>query len=811
MNYSTFFHFKVKHLATVLCFLFSLGSAYAQVSGTVFRDYNANGTKDTNEPLVTGVTVNAYSSTGVLCGTTLTTAAAAPNYSLTGCGTSAVRIEFVIPLTGNCLKSGMDFSALSGATYGSSVQFVNGNSTNVNFALNNPVDYNIGITNTNVFVPCYVNGDPLPSGSASGAMDWFVGFPYSNTGTTVPTQKLTGEIIGAIWGVAYSKQANKIFTSAFIKRHVGLGTLGSGGIYVLTPTANSFTAATFFDMDNNTFNTAGTPVTRTRAEASAPAYGNTTSYQLNATFDQATFLGSNDPLTGLPSGLGVIGTNVERGLLPDPMQWHYDPAAFDQIGKVGLGGLEISDDGKYLFTMNLYSRKVFRLTLNNAFNPTNVIAIEAYNLPDPNCTNGVFRPFALKYYRGKLLIGGVCSAENGGKNIINGGTDMYAYVYELNNPTGAAVFNPTALISYPLNYRKGPVRDTQSGLSRGDFWLPWSGRAGDAMEGNTRPTPMLTDIEFTDNGDLIMNYTDRSGHQWGDENYKFLGNQPWTTSYMVGGDILIAGQNCSTGTFTLENNGSFTSANGQTYNGGTTNNEGPGGGEFFTGEDYRIHRETSQGSVIVLRGSGEAFITTMDPQTWDSGGLKRLSTTTGTELPSQWSGYELYKKFPFAGKSNGLGEVELSGQESFIEIGNRVWEDIDNDGVQDAGEPPISGIAVTLCASDGTTVLSTAITDTNGNYYFSSATGTSSASAIYGVSLAFNTNYILKFPMTSGNKTLTTKDWGGNDLIDSDAGLDGKIAFAVGTAGQNNHSYDAGYAVVPCSVPDCLGATVKKN
>ena len=184
-------------LLSVLLLLPILASA--QVTGTVFRDFNGNGVKDTNEPLVSDVTVNAYSSAGTLCGTATTAGATAPNYSLTGCGTGSVRVEFIIPSTGICANSGIDFSALGGATYGSSIQFVNGNSTNVNFGLYNANDFNKGAANTMIYVPAYVHGDPIAAGGASGASDWFVGYPYNTTGNqyaTPPSKKLNGYMIG---------------------------------------------------------------------------------------------------------------------------------------------------------------------------------------------------------------------------------------------------------------------------------------------------------------------------------------------------------------------------------------------------------------------------------------------------------------------------------------------------------------------------------------------------------------------------------------------------------------------------------------
>src|SRR6185312_8997492 len=51
-------------------------------------------------------------------------------------------------------------------------------------------------------------------------------------------------------------------------------------------------------------------------------------------------------------------------------------------------------------------------------------------------------------------------------------------------------------------------------------------------------------------------------------------------------------------------------------------------------------------------------------------------------------------------------------------IGDRVWKDTDGDGVQDSGEPGISGVTVQLLNSSNT-VVATTTTDSNGNYTFS--------------------------------------------------------------------------------------------
>jgi hypothetical protein len=756
--------------------------------------------------------VRAYNAANTICGNATTAGNTAPNYSISGCGTGPVRVEFTVPTTGSCANSSIDFSALAGATYGSSIQFVNGNSTNVHFALHNPADYNTGSAGVNVYIPCYVSGDPLPAGSETGASPWFVGFPYTNSGgsTLKPSQMVGGEIVGATWGVAYSKQAQKVFTSAFLKRHVGMGVLGTGGIYLLTPTANSFIATSFYDLDANGH--------RTRASSSAPVYGEGSSYSI-ASNSIVTYLGSNDALTGKPAGLGVIGTNAERGLTTNPIDPSYDPAAFDQIGKIGLGGLAISDDGKFLFVMNLYTKKVFRLELNDAYNPTSVVSVASYDVPATSCTNGESRPFGLTFHRNKVYVGLVCSGENGGQNIEGGATDVYAYVYELHNPTANATFNTTPLINQALNYEKG-----------GDDWEVWNNNSNVSGGGSQYPTPLVSDIEFSDRGDMIISFLDRSGHQWGFANRKYLKTNTTSIDYQSAGDIVIAGLNCNTGAYSMENNGTITSVNGLTLSGSHTGSvisfaepdqQGIGGKEFFYDNSNVAdpHQETTMGGSSLLKGAGgviiPAFAVSLEPS---DAGMIQLSTTNGDYITG--SSYVLYNVFDnegVSGKANGLGDVDLSVPIAPLEIGNRVWNDTDSDGIQDAGEVGINALTVKLF--EGATEVGSTTTANGGQYYFTSANvaGGVKYHTAYQVRIA-----LAQAPLSS--LSLTTTDAGGSDLIDNDgttAGANVVKAFTTGKPGENNHSFDFGFRPPPPCVlptatlsqtaPTCSGSTSYNN
>ncbi len=764
----------------------------AQITGIVFRDYNINGVKDTNEPVIAGVTVTAYNGSGV-CGTTTSTSSGASNYSLIGCGTGPVRVEFTIPTPGSCnLNGAVDFTSGGGTNYGSSVQFANGNSSNINFALNAPEDYFNTSENPKLYVPCYINGDPANANVA--AADAFVGVNYD---ASSPTQYVAtvGEI-GSTWGVAYSKQAQKIFTGAFLKRHVGMGPLGSGGIYMIDPSTNAVT--NWLDLDALGIATRG-----------AGAYTGPGP------------LGPNVPFSP------VIGTNAERDLGNGLDQPSFDAPAFAQIGKLSLGDVDISDDGRYLFVMNLYDKTVYRIDLVDPANPqaptlANVgTRVTSWAVPSPGCANGTHRPFALEFARGNLFVGLVCSAESGGAN-----TDLDGYVFQVTNFTAGSY---STLFTIPLDYSKG-TPFTWSGTEAQDGWFPWTDDASliSSSGNNIWPQPVLCDIVFDEDGSLILSFFDRNGHQSGWYNY-----QPDNTMLkltVIGGDLLRAYYNPTTCAYELENNGKEGPSSAKPATAGAGNNQGPGGGEFYFKDCFQCtgvngtgnpHEENVQGGIAMALGSGEVAIAVVDPVNYDSGGLTWYNNTTGQDIKD----YELYLtgnigNLPPSGtfsKANGLGDLEVSGAAAPIEIGNRVWADTDGDGIQDAGEGPIAGVTIQLIK--GTTVIATATTNASGNYYFSSATGTNTASAIYSImQLEPNMTYIVRIPNVQGGSkqtalgtnSLTTANADGStngDLRDSDGTLVGNNAEVtiqttdIAVAGANNHTFDFGFTSAPtCTV-----------
>ncbi|WP_347250248.1 SdrD B-like domain-containing protein, partial [Zoogloea sp.] len=107
-------------------------------------------------------------------------------------------------------------------------------------------------------------------------------------------------------------------------------------------------------------------------------------------------------------------------------------------------------------------------------------------------------------------------------------------------------------------------------------------------------------------------------------------------------------------------------------------------------------------------------------------------------------------------------------------LGDRVWEDKNANGVQDAGESGIAGVTVQLKDAGGNVVQSTT-TDANGNYGFTVTPGT------YSVAVLKPAGY-----------EITGQDLGGDEATDSDINAAGNTAPVTLQSGQNNPNVDAG-------------------
>lgn len=738
----------------------------ATISGTVFRDLNNNGTNDAGEPGQGGVIVRIFDCNGVEVLNTTTQADG--TWMVDDAGVSyPIRVEFSTPQ--DHLQPGS-----RGANNTTNTVFLDAPTTGVDYGVYDPA-YCMGGTDdvegsgdVRLVTTCFVEGRI----DAPGVSDVLVSYDYDDTGIGAPDVLATKSQLGSVWAVAYDRKRDDIYTAAFAKRHTGMGPNGAAAIYRYDFTSG--TTSLLIDLATEGVDVSGFPG------------------------DAARNLGN----PGVPTR---------------------DSLMFDRVGKISLGDIDISTDNETLYAMSLADKTVYEIDIESQ------TVTRTFPSAGPSCTNGEWRPFALKYHEGKLFVGGVCDAGNGGT-----AADLQATVYSLDLSGG--VF--TEVLSFPLNYRKGRVQSTAA-PTLGN-WRPWVERFGQLTIGYTSnsgtvrvriyPQPILGDLEFDTDGSLILGFIDRTGHQTGPRNFSAGSNNNFLNSSNSGGDILRAAPNGSGG-FVLENNGVV-----GTVNSGAPNNQGPGGSEFYRGEQFinttipRVeHEETSLGGLALIPGTDEVVLTVYNPLNggtgqFASGGSIKLSSIDGTRPIRGKRIYSSGSDLGTFGKAAGLGDIELICAPTPIEIGNYVWLDDDNDGVQDPCEQVVPNLPVELYtrANDGSlTLVATTSTDANGEYYFT-ADGTAGETwvtngdrvtpftdylIVFGDAGSVTSNVSINIGGTEYDVTLNgTGEGANNSLNDSDVQFTdvngtGFPAIAYSTSDTTDHTLDAGFFPImnPCT------------
>lgn len=150
--------------------------------------------------------------------------------------------------------------------------------------------------------------------------------------------------------------------------------------------------------------------------------------------------------------------------------------------------------------------------------------------------------------------------------------------------------------------------------------------------------------------------------------------------------------------------------------------------------------------------------------------------------PSNQGGNDGVDSDPIGGKACNIvlvqGENNLTIDAGFFApgaLGDRVWNDIDGNGIQGNGEPGIPGVTVRLLGANCTTVLATTTTDVNGDYRFNNL-----PAGTYGV----------EFVTPAG--MVASPDNVGPDDIDSDP-VNGKVCNIELEPGETDLDIDAGF------------------
>jgi hypothetical protein len=710
----------------LFCALFYIPSS-AQISGTVFRDVNANGVRELaspEEPGEYGVRVSAYNAANTLLGIVYTDASGL--YSFTSSQTpaaTAVRLEF----------------AATTGTYPS--RKIAPNRTNVQFVIAGPgainIDYAItdkklsaNTSNPYVASTKYTNGNAVSNAVGdAGTYDNLYVFPYDLSNDGGATRRAKNRFLGAVFGLAWQRESRILFMSAYLKRHCSFGPNGIGAIY------------------QSQINTSGVPATPTL---------------LLDVADLGIDVGTNPRIVPLPNQANKPNTDI---------------GVFAEVGKRGIGGIELSDDGRDMYLINMYEKKLHRINIGNPLKTSFSTADVTGNwvIPDPGITGTEWHPMALKMHEHKLYIGGVCTKEVVTNHNIADTVNLRGIVYEFDPSTNSF----TEVLRFPLSNRRGYINEDYRYEYRNNYWSAWQNNGNIALTGPLRsgligsttgpnatgiyyPQPMFSAIEFDIDGSMIVGIRDRFGDQGGYANYFESGNvkgETYTTFSM--GEMLRAGKSGSV--FVLENGASVTSAGVTTTTPGLADNNlpqtgsfpgmtgtpwggsyGPGGKYYYYNQNFTLtgvpapvnalpgityHYVKATGGLAFLPGSNEILYTALDPTNLPNthGMLKsiNLGSNAGNMIGRLHMLGNNSGNPHNMGKSAAFGDIELLLDAHTVEIGNRVWNDLNLNGRQDADEPGIANVVVVLRSPGIDGIYNNAddqvwnvTTDANGNYYF---------------------------------------------------------------------------------------------
>ena len=715
----------------------------ATIRGWVFRDANANGlrdatlldtTQDTYERGLSGLAIAAINAAGTSVAGSYT-ACTGRDAPLAGCVNSLesfytitvpdnasyrVEISGLSTVANGTLHSGVQYVGSVPAGQmgsGTNVQFVNvttGNFDNVNFSVQNASQY--CQASPNLVTTKFVFRDTSGASAGSAGIAAIVGFGYQSgtVSQTVNTNQannswatpitVRADAIGSTWGLAVDNTNNTIFASAFTRRHVPFFSngVGIGRIYRMAATGGATTASVYVDFETAAFQTAF-------PDAVTINFGG----------------GDRDPHDNSPN-------------------YETDLQAWDQVGKTGFGDIDVSPDGQTLYAVALQDRRLYRIPVLASGSPL-AASVSALTIPAPSpaCTNGVARPMAIGFNDGRGYVGVTCTAESASGVPAN----LRAVVFEFDPAQTTPTF--TQVFDLPLSYGRGCTSGSgqQTCTTAPAEWRPWTSNEADGK--NTPPygqqifpQPLLADINFDEYGYVTLGIGDRLGWQTGNA-VSANAPTPGTTEGTAAGDIVRVARNAA-GVWTVESQGAvpgMTKDPGSTITtqlnpAGTGAGIAPNGVEFYWHDDFNsvgdgIHSDVTIGGMTIVPGTGEVLSTAYDPVPGGgpvrSGGVAYFSnwrvdgSGTGTTYnygmrTRSYLQFDLDELGTF-GKAAGLGDLEAICNVAPLQIGNRVWNDLNRDGVQDAGEPGLAGVVLNLVNAAGTTIGSTT-TDADGVWYF---------------------------------------------------------------------------------------------
>ena len=263
----------------------------------------------------------------------------------------------------------------------------------------------------------------------------------------------------SVWGVAYNRIDKKLYVASSVKRYIMTGSGGIGAIYEVDPSASTTTLFTTI------------------------------------------------------SNVGRVASNSDRDFDANETKAMDDPL-FNEVGRVGLGDLDISDDGKKLYTININTNEFVEIDIGTKEKKSFTIG----NPFDTSCPSSDVKSWGIGQNRGKVYVGSVCTS-----SLTQG-----AYISE---------FNGTAFTSFyqiPLEMKDEGSGDVANGghrLKDDARWRTWATSEEEIFDNALTspsaksyirfsfPVPIVSDIVFDENNGMIIWIMDRATMQLGDDNY----------------------------------------------------------------------------------------------------------------------------------------------------------------------------------------------------------------------------------------------------------------------------------------------------